>query len=42
VNWKTLHGEKVRPPENRFPVTSWLVLAGLVPKTKELQDATTS
>ena len=42
VNWKTLHWEKARPPENRFAVKSCLVLAGLIAKTKELQDATAS
>lgn len=42
VNWKTLHWEEVRPPENKFPVKSCLVLAGLIAKTMELHDATAS
>lgn len=33
---------KARPPENWFPVKSCLVLAGLIAKTKELEDATAS
>lgn len=42
VNWKTLHCEKARPPENWFPVKPCHVLAGLIAKTKELEDATAS